>query len=120
MLPWLLDADTVGRLHRRREEGGERRFELGVRVGIASLGVEECRAVDQAGIARSEQVRAVVAEIEPGAPLRQALGPGALDQLVQVAGASARGRPRKADQERDDAAEAAARGRAAVQAQAMT
>jgi hypothetical protein len=116
VLPRLVDALTLEGSDRRGEEGGERRFELGLRVGLAALGVEERRAVDQAGVARPEQVRAVVAEIEPGAPLREAPCPGALDQLVQVAGGAARGRPGKADQERDEEAEAVA----AQQAQAMT
>lgn len=57
-----------------------------------------------------------MAEIEPGGPVGEALGSGALDQLVQVAGADARGRPGKADQERDEEAEAVATERA----QAMT
>jgi hypothetical protein len=34
-----------------RKEGGERRFELGLRVDLAALGVEEARTVDQAGVA---------------------------------------------------------------------
>lgn len=115
MLPRLLAVRAGIAPCRRREEGGERRFELGLRVGLAAFGVEERRAVDQAGVARAEQVRAVVAEIEPGAPRRQALGPGAVDQLLEVGAVSARGRPGKADQERDEAAEAAERKRAAKQ-----
>jgi hypothetical protein len=89
----------------RREEGGQRRLELGPRVGLASLGVEEARTVDQAGMAGPEQIRAVVAEVEPRAIVRQARAAGAPDQLLQIAGTSRRGRPDEADQDGDAKAE---------------
>ena len=97
---------VVLRVGWRREERRQGRFELGLRVGLALLGVEEAGAVDQARVAGAEQVRAVVAEVEPSAPLRQALGPRALDQVLQIAGAGRRGRPGEADQDGDDEAEA--------------
>jgi hypothetical protein len=88
----------------RGEERGERRLELGLRVGPAPLGVEEVRAVDQAGMTSPQQIRAVVAEIEPRAILREALAAGSLDQLLQIAGTSRRGRRGEADQNGDDEA----------------
>ena len=81
---------VVLRLGWRREERRQGRLELGLRVGLALRGVEEAGAVDQACVAGAEQVRAVVAEVEPGAPLRQALIARALDQVLQIAGAGLR------------------------------
>jgi hypothetical protein len=53
MLRLLLDS-LSGLLPRGwREEGGERRFELGLRVGLAVLGIEKPRTVDQAGVSGS-------------------------------------------------------------------
>jgi hypothetical protein len=89
----------------RGEERGERRFELGLRVAPAALGIEEPRAVDQARMARPQQIGAVVAEIEPRAILREALAAGARDQLLEIAGPGSRGRPCEADQNGDDEAE---------------
>jgi hypothetical protein len=104
MLPWLLGRLSVRLLLARGEERGQRRLELGLRVGLASLGVEEARAVDQAAVAGTKDIRAVVAEIEPGAPLREALAARALDQLVQIASKRLLGRPREADQDSGDKA----------------
>jgi hypothetical protein len=73
----------------RCEECREGRFELGLRVGLALLGVKKAWAVDQAGVAGSEQIRAVVAEVEPCAAIRQVLVARALDQLLQIAGLDA-------------------------------
>ena len=89
----------------RGKERCQRRLELGLRVEPASLGVEEAGTVDQAGMARPQQIRAVVAEVEPRARLREALAAGALDQLVQIAGAGHGGRPGEADQDGDAEAE---------------
>jgi hypothetical protein len=105
----------------RGEERGERRLELGLRVVPALLGVEEARAVDQAGVAWPQQVRAVVAEVEPCAPLGKALGAGPLDQLIQIASTGGRGRPGETDQDSDDEADTPSRrSPTAKQAQAMT
>jgi hypothetical protein len=71
------------------EECRKRRFELGLRVGLALLGVEKTWAVDQAGVAGPEQMRAVVAEVEPCAAIRQVLAARALDQFLQIAGLDA-------------------------------
>jgi hypothetical protein len=88
----------------RREKRRQGRLELGLRVGLALLGVEEARAVDQARVTGPEQIRTVVAEVEPGTPLGEALMPRTLDQLVQIAGARRPGRPDEADQDGDSKA----------------
>jgi hypothetical protein len=49
-------------------------------------------------MAPPQQVRTVVAEIQPRTILRQALAAGLLDQLLQIAGTGRRGRPGEADQ----------------------
>jgi hypothetical protein len=84
------------------EERRQGRLELGLRVGLALLGVEEARAVDQAGLAGTEQVGAVVAEVEPRATQGQMLAACAQDQLLQIAGSGA-GRRRETGQDGDEA-----------------
>jgi len=105
MLPWFLDVLGVRLPLGCREEGGQRRLEFGLRIGPAALGIEEARTVDQAGMAWSQQIRAIVAEVEPRAMLRQAPVAGPLDQLLQITGAGRRGRPGQTDQKGDDGAE---------------
>jgi hypothetical protein len=56
-------------------------------------------------MARPQEIRAVVAEVEPSAPLRQALAAGPRDQLLQIAGSDRPGRPGEADQNGEDEAE---------------
>jgi hypothetical protein len=51
-----------------------------------------------------QEIRAVVAEVEPRAPLREALAARALDQLVQISSKRLLGRPREADQDSGDKA----------------
>jgi hypothetical protein len=68
----------------RSEKRAERRLELGRGIRFAMRGGEELRAVDQAGPARAQEVGPVVAEIEPFAPLGQALGARARDQLRKI------------------------------------
>ena len=120
MLPLPLGPFGVGSLG-RGEERGQRRLELGLRIGLALLGVEEARTVDQAGVAWPQQIRAVVAKVEPGARIRKTLAARLLYQLLQVAGQRRRGRPGKAKQKGNDAAaKPSRRDRAAEQAQAMT
>jgi hypothetical protein len=72
-------------------------------------------------MARPQQIRAVVAEVEPCAHIRKVLAAGLLDQLLEIAGPRRRGRPGKAGQNGDDEAETPSqRDQTAKKAQAMT
>ena len=120
MLPLPLGPFGVRSLG-RGEERGQRRLELGLRIGLALLGVEEARTVDQAGVAWPQQIRAVVAKVEPGARIRKTLAARLLYQLLQIGGRGRRGRPGKANQDGDDEAESRRGGiRRRSRAQAMT
>ncbi len=76
---------------RGRKERGEGGLELGLRVRLALGGIEEPRAVDQAGLAGAEQIGTVVDEIEPFPPLGQARGARVCDQLDQIIACVRRG-----------------------------
>jgi len=83
------------------EERGERRFELGLRVGLALGRVEEPRTVDDA-LKAAEQPRAIVAEAQPRGVRREILAPRLLDQLRKIRRGARRGVAPRTDRAGDE------------------
>jgi len=79
-----------------RIEAGERRLELGLRIGLAAGRVEEVRVVDEAVNPRRSEIGNVVQELVPLRPLGEPKVAGLRNQLLEVR--LGRGRGRRGDQ----------------------